>query len=213
MTIAPFVLTAGEFKMEDGFTSLVSGSTLDGWRSVGGSGEFRNEDGVIVGTGKNIGANTFLITEKTYKDFDFRFSFKFDDLTGNSGMMFRGLLRDDGNTVYSYQCEHDNGKARSWNAGLFDEKRRGWLVPDRENKEQSEAFTKQGNELMKWDDWNEVRILCEGNHIRIYLNGELRVDFKDTDEENATFEGFFGLQVHSGKSCNVRWKNLRIKEL
>ena len=24
---------------------------------------------------------------------------------------------------------------------------------------------------------------------------------------------FFGLQVHGGKSCNVRWRNLNIREL
>ena len=28
-----------------------------------------------------------------------------------------------------------------------------------------------------------------------------------------TPEGFFALQVHSGKSCKVRWRNLRIQEL
>jgi hypothetical protein len=38
------------------------------------------------------------------------------------------------------------------------------------------------------------------------------VDFTDTGKE-ATAEGFFGMQVHSGKSCHVRWRNLRIKEL
>lgn len=66
---------------------------------------------------------------------------------------------------------------------------------------------------MKWEDWNEIRILCEGNHIQIWLNGEKRVDYTDADEKDFTPEGFFGMQVHAGDQTDVRWRNLRIKEL
>ncbi len=58
-----------------------------------------------------------------------------------------------------------------------------------------------------------MRILCEGNHIQIWLNGEKRVDYTDTDEKDSTPEGFFGMQVHAGARTDVRWRNLRIKEL
>ena len=75
------------------------------------------------------------------------------------------------------------------------------------------AFTEQGKRLTKWDDWNDVRILCEGNVTKMWFNGELRVHFVDTDEEHNTLEGFFGLQTHSGKKSLVTWKDLRIKEL
>jgi hypothetical protein len=33
------------------------------------------------------------------------------------------------------------------------------------------------------------------------------------DGKEFTPEGFFGMQVHSGAATNVRWRNLRIKEL
>lgn len=213
IAFVPLLLSA---EVEEGFTPMTNGKDLTGWKVVGGNGEFKMEDGEIVGTGRNVNANTFLISEKSYSDFDFRFEMKFDTLAGNSGMMFRGLQREskDGNgQVYSYQCEHDNGKGRAWTAGLYDEKRRGWLFPNKGNKEQCKAFTEQGQELMKWDDWNEIRILCEGNHIQIFLNGEKRVDFVDEHEKHTTLEGFFGMQVHSGKATDVRWRNLRIQEL
>lgn len=200
-------------EVEEGFTPMTNGKDLTGWKVTGGDGKFKVENGEIIGSGENVKSNTFLISEKTYANYDFRFEMKFDTLKGNSGMMFRGLQKDGDGRVHGYQCEHDNGKERAWTAGLYDEARRGWLFPDKKDKDQCAAFTKQGNELIKWDDWNEVRILCEGNHIRIYLNGALRVDFKDEDEKNATAKGFFGMQVHSGKATNVRWKNLRIKEL
>ena len=216
LSIFFLVPTLMHAEIEEGFTSLTNGKDLSGWKKVGGNGEYKVENGEIVGFGENVKGNTFLITEKTYGNFDFRFEMKFDTLRGNSGMMFRGLQKEstDGNgRVHGYQCEHDNGQGRAWTAGLYDEARRGWLFPDKKNKEQCEAFTKQGQEVMKWDDWNEIRILCEGNHIQIFLNGEKRVDFVDEDEKHSTPEGFLGLQVHSGKATNVRWRNLRIKEL
>lgn len=207
---------------EPGFTELFNGKDLTGWTRVNGNGEFKIEGKDIVGFGENVKSNTFLRTDKTYKDFDFRFEMKFDDLSGNSGMMFRGLQKDgkDGR-VYGYQCEHDNGKARAWTAGLYDEARRGWLEPlkhgdakqDSEDDKKAQAdFTKQGQDIMKWDDWNEVRIVCKGKHIQIWLNGKERVDYKD-EAKDFTPEGFFALQVHAGKSCKVRWRNIRIKEL
>jgi len=199
--------------LEEGFTPLFNGKDLTGWKKVNGSGEFRVENGEIIGHGENVRQNTFLRTEKTYKDFDFRFEMKFDDLSGNSGMMFRGLQKPgkDGR-VHSYQCEHDNRKDRAWTAGLYDEARRGWLQPKQGDKPAEKAFTEQGGKLIKWDDWNEIRIVCKGNHIQIWLNGQARVDYKDTGKE-FTPEGFFALQVHSGKSCKVRWRNLRVKEM
>jgi hypothetical protein len=199
--------------VEEGFTALFNGKDLSGWKKVNGNAEYQIEGDCIVGIGEKVRKNTFLRTEKTYGDFDFRFEMKMDDLSGNSGMMFRAQQKpgEDGR-VFGYQCEHDNRKNRAWTAGIFDEARRGWLHPDKADKAQCAAFTEQGKKLIKWDDWNEIRILCKGRHIQIWLNGEMRVDFTDEGEQ-FTPEGFFGLQVHSGKSCNVRWRNLRIKEL
>lgn len=211
---------------EEGFVPLFNSTDLTGWRMVGGEADFTVENGEIVGRGKDLRPNSFLRTEETFGDFDFRFDFKFDDLTGNSGMMFRAEQRDGGTgRVFGYQCEHCNNKNRAWTAGIFDENRRGWLVPYRDDKKKDytdeekaaheaarKAFTEKIQGIMKWDDWNEFRILAQGRRIQIWMNGVQTVDFTDEGEE-FTPEGFFGLQVHSGKSCNVRWRNLRIKEL
>ncbi|MGB0993531.1 MAG: 3-keto-disaccharide hydrolase [Akkermansiaceae bacterium] len=195
--------------------NLFDGKTLNGWKIVGGNGKYKVEDGCIVGYGKNVKGNTFLRTEKTYGDFELTYEFKFDDRTGNSGLMFRALQKpsDDGNgRVHGYQCEGDNGD-RSWTAGLYDEARRGWLFPKKSDKDHCKKFTAQGTKLFKWKEWNTIVIRCQGNHIQTWLNGEKRVDFKDTDPKHDTREGFFGLQVHGGKSCNVRWRNLKLKQL
>jgi hypothetical protein len=219
LALIPFISCAKakeEAKANTGKTiQLFDGKTLKGWKTVGGNGQYKVEDGCIVGFGKNVKGNTFLRTEKTYGDYELTYEFKFDDRTGNSGLMFRALQKpsEDGNgRVNGYQCEGDNTD-RSWSAGLYDEARRGWLFPNKKNKEQCAKFTAQGKKLFKWTEWNTIVIRCQGNHIQTWLNGEKRVDFKDTDPKHDTREGFFGLQVHGGKSCNVRWRNLALKPL
>ena len=197
---------------EAGFTSLFNGTDLTGWTKVGGNGLYSVEDGCIVGNGVNISSNTFLRTNLTAYDFDFRFEMKFDDLTGNSGAMFRASLVNGITT--GYQCEHDNNATRSWSAGLYDENRRGWLVPPSSSTttETARDFTSQGKQLFRTEDWNKIRVLCLGSRVRIWLNGQLRADYAETNAQYLK-EGFFALQVHSGASCKVRWRNLRLKIL
>ena len=211
---------------EKGFTPLLAGDSLEGWVKRGGpEAEFAVKDGIVTGSARNMRYNSFLCSEKTYGDFIFAFQMKFDDLKGNSGCMFRAQQRPDEDgkpgRVFGYQCEHDNTK-RSWTAGLFDEARRGWLFPKKQvdkNKVVPELeglrtiFTAQGQRIFKETEWNTIVIKCQGAHVQIWLNDELRVDYKEADPNIAGKAGFFGLQVHSGKSCNVRWKNLFIKEL
>lgn len=200
--------------------ALFNGKDLSGWKIVGGNGKFKVEDATIVGFGKNVRGNTFLRTEKTYTDFELSYEFKFDDVSGNSGLMFRANQKpsDDGNgRVFGYQSEGCNNKDRSWTAGIFDEARRGWLFPVKgggeDEAKQRKTFTEQGKKLFKWDDWNTIVVRCEGNHIQTWLNGEKRVNLRDEDKKNDTREGFIALQVHGGKSCNVRWKNIQLKPI
>ena len=202
-----------------GFTSLFNGNNFTGWKKVGGTGSFEVKDNAIRGFGKTIKGNTFLRSKKEYGDFIFTFQFKFLDQSGNSGCMFRAFQKGpkkDGR-VTGYQCEHDNFKKpqRLWTAGLFDEARRGWLFPNKktDTAQTKKDFTAQGVKLFKWDDWNTIVIKCQGTNIQTYLNGELRVDFTDTDQENADLKGFLAFQVHSGASADILWRNIFLKEL
>ena len=57
------------------------------------------------------------------------------------------------------------------------------------------------------------RIRAVGDHIQTWLNGEKRVDLRDS----RTARGFIGLQVHSVKANligrEVRWRNLKLTDL
>lgn len=195
---------------KSGFTNMIAGDSLDGWAVYGSNAQFAIKDGEVTGSAREMKGNSFLCTEKLYRDFIYTFQFKFDHLEGNSGCMFRGLINNKGR-VYGYQCEHDNTK-RAWTAGLFDEARRKWLFPSKSNDAHMAIFTKQGLRVTKMDDWNTITIKAEGKHLQIWINGELRTDFLDEDKDN-TVMGFFGLQVHGGKKCDVRWRNIYVKEL
>ena len=94
-----------------------------------------------------------------------------------------------------------------WTGGIYDEARRGWLADLSDNKPARDAF-KPGKR-------NHFRIQAKGDEIKTWINGVHAVTLNDSIDDS----GFIGLQVHgqnkdkgrAGKQ--VRWRNIRIKEL
>ena len=66
--------------------------------------------------------------------------------------------------------------------------------------------------LFKLDEWNDVVIIAQGNHIQHYMNGQLILDFTD-HPELALLDGVLALQLHAGRPMWVEFKNIRIKSL
>src|SRR5690242_16372825 len=89
-------------KAEDKFQPLFNGKNLDGW--VGDTKLWSVEDGAIAGTTDDttLKQNTFLATEKKYKNFVLKLKFKLRD--GNSGVQFRSKTFDDF-VVRGYQAD------------------------------------------------------------------------------------------------------------
>jgi hypothetical protein len=77
------------------------------------------------------------------------------------------------------------------------------------NLEKNEAARK----AFKQNEWNHLRVQCKGDSIKTWLNGVAAANLKDS----MTKSGFIGLQVHGvggrQEPLQVRWKDLRIKEL
>lgn len=208
---------------------LFNGENFDGWEQAGGVAKYSIKDGVIVGESVPDTPNSFMCTQKLYKNFVLEYEYKCDDLL-NSGVQFRSnvygvqIQADVGNgkqrrvpagRVHGYQVEIDPNKPeRLWSGGIYDEGRRGWLYPGVRGGD-AEAFTKQGQAVYKAGEWNSVRVKCDGNKIQTWLNGEIRADFED----DMTPQGVIALQVHGvGKhkeaiGKKVMWRNLRITEL
>ena len=207
------------FAEDDGFKPIFDGKTLEGWVQEGGKADYKVEDGAVVGTAVAKTPNSFLCTRKQYGDFVLELEFKVDPSL-NSGVQIRshvyekdttveirGKKREKkAGTVYGYQVEIDPSK-RAYTGGVYDEARRGWLNDLKDNEEARKAF-RQGK-------WNKFRIICKGDSIKTWVNGVPAADLKDS----MTPRGFIALQVHGvGKRKDrvgkqVRWRNIRLKEL
>ncbi len=202
----------------DQWVDLAKGDSLDGWSKVGGDATYVIEGGVITGT-TGPGKNTFL-TRGPFADFVLEFDVRCDPKL-NSGVQIRShqyaeptpqeskpdRLREKGE-VYGYQCEIRAGiNGENGCAGNFwDEGRRTrWLDDSVKAAEKQRAY--------RPGEWNQFRIIAQGNRIRSFVNGVPVADFTDDRDES----GFIGLQVHAIKKNSgpftVSWKNLRIREL
>jgi hypothetical protein len=197
---------------------LFDGKSLSGWVQRGGKANYRVEDGCIVGTSVPNTPNSFLCTEKKYKDFVLELEFKVDPAL-NSGVQIRSHFVKEGQTVesagkkikggqggrvFGYQVEIDPAP-RAFTGGIYDEGRRAWLADLKENEPARRAF--------KGGEWNKLRIECRGPSIRTWINGVKAADLTDDVDP----KGFIALQVHGvGKKTEpleVRWRNIRLEEL
>ena len=202
---------------EPKWTSLFDGKSLKGWKQHG-EAKFVVRDGALVGiVTEGAPGNSFLVTESVYGDFNFECEFK--AAAGiNSGIQYRSVPPDDKvKRVYGYQFEIDP-TPRGLTGGMYEEGRRGWFQPEKNNGEPQKEFAAKHAAKFKAGDWNKARIEARGNHIKTYLNGQLVADFVDKDEAARIKRGFFGLQVHSTKNKElfgkeVAFRNLRVQKL
>ena len=190
--------------MAQKWTNLFNGKDLSGWKQINGKAKYDVVNKEIVGTTVFGEPNSFLVTEKNYGDFILELDFKLDaDM--NSGIQFRSESKQDyrEGRAHGYQMEIDPS-ARAWTGGIYDEARRGWLYPL--------EYNPAGKKAYKNREWNQARIECIGNVIRIWINGIPTAHLVD----DLTTSGFIALQVHSVRKKEdsgqqVRWRNIRIQ--
>lgn len=182
---------------------LFDGKTFEGWEGDTAK-TFQIEDGCIVAGSLDVVVprNEFLCTKKTYGDFELKVKFKLvgDKARANAGIQFRTKRIPNHHEVSGYQA--DMGQDY-WGA-LYDESRRKKVLakPDKAVIEKA----------VRHEDWNEYTIRCEGNRIRLWLNGTLTVDYTEMDKD-IDRTGIIGLQIHGGAKSKVFYKDIRIEEL
>jgi hypothetical protein len=209
---------------DSGWVSLFDGKTLSGWSVHSGFAKYAAEDGMIVGTAVKGSPNSFLCTDKEYGDFVLEFEVKVDPAL-NSGVQFRSHIAKEEmafifqdakgqprtttipkDRVYGYQVEIATAASHSC-GGVYDEARRGFFIADiRDDAKAGAAF--------KDNEWNKYRIECKGNAMKTWVNDVPCANYRDSLDA----KGVFGLQVHQiadkdFKPYQVRWRNIRIKEL
>jgi len=182
--------------------SLFDGKTLAGWE--GDTAWWRVEAGEIRGGSltTKVPKNFFLATEKSYQNFDLCVKLR---LTGtgfvNSGIQMRSVRVPNSSEMSGYQVDYGKG----WYGKIYDESRRNKVIAESKDAAAVLVAVKEG-------EWNEYRILAEGNRIRSWINGVPALDYLET-EPNIAADGKIGIQIHSGGMAEVQAKDITIEEL
>ena len=190
---------------KNGATPIFDGKSLDGWKTLGGGADYKVIDGTIVGSSRPGVPNSFLVTEKNYRDFIFELDVRQDVGPTNSGVQIRSLSTPDfeNGRVHGYQVDVDP-TPRQWSGGIYEEAQRGWFYTGEMNP--------PAKALYKFGEWNHYRIEAIGPRMRVWINGSPAADVID----DVTKEGFLGLQVHSINTAEeagrtTSWKNLELQ--
>ena len=176
---------------------LFNGKDLTGWINYGTELWYVDEDGYLVCESGPDKAYGYFGTCEYFYNFDLTLEFK-QESDGNSGVFIRSIVPE-GVKVNGWQVEvappgNDTG-------GVYESYGRGWLYQIPDEKEN----------IIKYGDWNTMRIRLEGDHLQSWLNGEPMTDI--TDEAIGKGRGRICLQIHDGGGIKVRWRNIHIKTL
>lgn len=213
LIVALLTSTFGQAQPSD-WISLFDGQAITEWRGFKMAtvpDSWRVEEGAITWT-KGVAVD--LVSRQQYTNFDFEFEWKVPP-GGNSGVMFR-VAEDLERTYHSgpeFQildnARHPDGKNPMTSAGS----NHSLHAPTRD-------MTRPVGE------WNQGRLLVNGNHVEHWLNGEKVVEydlyspdwtrrllaskFKDVPRYGRESRGHLVLQEHGSR---VQYRNLRIKVL
>lgn len=191
-----------DFGREGQWQPLFDGKTLAGWKEWG-SESWSVEEGAIMGRSGPKKSEGYLATERTWKDFHVRGTFKMMG-EGNFGLFYHSTitLKDDGYPVIAgVQGEVEPGYP-SKTGWLYESYKRGWLTEP--NPKTAGALA------LRRGEWNELEIRSQGNHVTTWVNGVRTVDFDDPAPN--LFEGSFALQLHTGGVDGIAWKDLFVEK-
>jgi hypothetical protein len=196
LLLALLLCSLGAFA-KDGFEPLFNGKNLDGWD--GDPRLWKAQDGMIIGSteGTPLEYNSFLMTKKSYANFILKAQAKLRN--HNSGIQFRseevpGLRW----AVRGYQA--DMAENNYWGCIYEERGKRGVMV---------NGWKDKAEKVVKLKDWNDLELLCDGDHINLKVNGLETADLHDS----AKLDGIIALQLHKGPPMQVYFRNMEIKVL
>lgn len=210
---------------------LFNGKDLTGWS--GDPTLWSVQDGVL--TGKTtaeapIKGNTFLIWKGgEVSNFELTLKYKMTPgdakQTVNSGIQYRSTVRNEATwSVGGYQADFEYGP--KYSGILYEEQGRGILAQRGQKVTIAQSAdpkkptitvtgeTGKSDEIqaaINKDDWNEYKVIANGNHLQHFINGKLTVDVTDETAEGAK-KGALALQLHAGPPMQVQFKDIILNE-
>jgi hypothetical protein len=210
---------------EDGFEVLFNGHDLTGWD--GDPNYWHVRDGAITAFTSEEGiprrVNTCLIWREPVDDFELRLKFRLQDVItakpANSGVLYRGQRQAEWR-VQGYQCDLHGPYVGTllllWDAFAdppHTELGRAAVLKDIGGKTVVKpagppAPSALPNPLAK-DDWNDLTIIAEGNHLIHEVNGVRTTDVRDASPTVQSFSGCLALELK--RATTVHFKDIRLK--
>ena len=175
-----------------GWVNLIDGNSgLDNFNQIG-EANWRAEDGAIVA---DKGAGGYLVTKKSYKDFQIRAEF-WADHTTNSGIFIRAANPQKIEAVSSYEVNiFDQRPDPTYGTGAIVDVAK--VVP----------MPKAGGK------WNVYEVTARGPQLTVVFNGVQTVNVQDSKFA----QGPFALQYATGAGGKpggaIKWRKLQIREL
>ena len=228
--------------INEGFVSLFNGVDLEGWEGATAMyGVDPKEPGVLqCFPDRKLpeGQRGDLVTAKEYGNFILRFEFMMPT-NGNNGLGIRitdpskdaayyamcelQLLDDGGSQYYDAAAKKDKLKPYQYTGSVYG------VVPslrDNVGKQlgwKDKNFTGGGSYVRRPGMWNFEEVKVIGSEIEVYLNGYLvtKADVSKFRGDGDTADGRAHPGLHNmrgrigwlGHGHNVKWKNIRVKEL
>lgn len=208
------------YKTDDGFRPIFDGKTLEGW-SAPDMSYFSVRDGAITGevtAERKPPRNQFIVWKGgTVKDFELKFKFRIEGAKANSGMQFRGTVKEHG-LIHGYQA--DIAKTGPYLGGIWDEygtrnslaARGSRVVIDEEGKKTKEAFADPLEGGIDLSQWNDYKITARGSKIALEINGKVTAELDDRERGKAAAEGVLGMPVIP-EPMVVQYKDILLKDL
>lgn len=190
--------------------SLTPPASLEGWRAL--SGEWRVEDGVIIGkAGKE--ENCWLLYEaREFSDVEIELEFRTPTPT-NGGVQLRShwlprmplaeneAVADAPKQMHGYQVNVETRK-RLGTGIIMEENGRGYLAEP----------AMEAAQTLKQKDWNRMRIVARGTRIEVYLHDVLACKVED----EAFLDGYLALQINPFQSedatTEMEYRNIKVKD-
>jgi hypothetical protein len=179
---------------DSGWITLLDGSpaSLDNWTRVGDA-NWRSEDGVIVADKAKSGS--FLLSKKSYTDYQIRAEF-WADHTTNSGIFMR--ISD----------PQKIGSATSYEVNIYDQRPEpaygtGAIVD----------FAKVSPMPKAGGKWNTFLITAKGSNLVVEMNGVQTVNIHDSKFASGPFALQFANGPRDAPGGPIKWRKVQIRPL
>ena len=185
-----FAALSSALVAQEKFEPVFNGKDLSGWRAPEKNVWYLVQDGILQLRSSEDKKGSVLWTEKEYENFVMELEFKFISGTIDSGVHVKS---DD-----QIQIGISGSLKRDMTASPY--------IPGKGYPVEAEGV----KELLKMDDWNQMRIEVRGTEYVVSLNGKKVMNYKS---ESGKAKGPIGLQLHGGRDMAIDYRNLKVGEL